>query len=256
VERAVRNISNADNSIQQLLWLEQTTDRNRLLQTADTLMRDVDEFYGRTPLKLLLGMSDPERLMATADNFYGTVQNFKDVLDRNDPEPQVIESYQYVEEYGQDFVRVFSGLRSQAARVVLREIEDGIASLRSELNLTGTVSQVDTQAMLSSAASLENLADLMDFEVRAWLNRDRQAFRNDALQASVTFSQRARRLHSMLYGQPTAQELERETLALASDWERIYQYLGRCQTANRAVLARLAGEIRQSIYDLTAPLQL
>jgi hypothetical protein len=256
VERAVRNISNADNSINQLLWLEQTADRTRLLQTATSLMRNVDEFYSRTPLKLLLGISDPQELMQTADSFYGTVENLKDVLDRNENEQQILESYQYVEEYGQDFSRVFSQLRSQAARVVLREIEDGIASLRSELNLSGTVNQVDTQQLLTAAASLDNLTELLDSEVRNWLDRDRQTFRNDALQASSAFAQRAQRLHRLLHGQPTPAELERETVALASEWERIYQYLGRCQTSNRANLARLAGEIRQAIYDLSAPLQL
>ena len=256
VERAVRNISNTDNAIHELLWLEQGTDRTRLLQIADTLMRDVDEFYGRTPLKLLLGLSNPEQLMATADNFYGTVQNLKDVLDRNENQQQMIEAYQYVEEYGQDFVRVFSQLRSQAARVVLREIEDGIASLRSELHLTGTVNEVDTSQLLRVAASMENLADLLDYEVRTWLNSDRQSFRSDALQASATFAQRAQRLHRMLYNQPTRQELEREAMGVAADWERIYQYLGRCQTPNRTTLARLAGEIRQAIYDVSAPLQL
>ena len=78
----------------------------------------------------------------------------------------MLECYRYVEEYGDDFVRAFEPLRSQAGRVILREIEDGILSLRNELNLAGTVTSIDTRAMLDTAAGLENLADHLDFDVR------------------------------------------------------------------------------------------
>ena len=256
VERQVRYLVDADNIVQQYLWLENKSDRNQLRQTAIALMRDVDEFYNRTPLKLLLNVSNVNEAMRTANDFYGTVQNFTDLLDRNQNEAQIIDAYQYVEEYGYSFIRTFEAMNSQAARIVLREIEDHIASLRSELNLAGTVSQIDYRKLLPVAASLENLSDHLDFDVQYWLNSDRQAFRNEALQASRTFSARTRRLHLMVKGQPTLQELQRETNALYDDWRKVYQYLSYCRTNDRTNLAQLASEIRQAIYDLSAPLQL
>ncbi len=256
VERQVRYLVDADNIVQQYLWLENKSDRNQLRQTAIALMRDVDEFYNRTPLKLLLNVSNVNEAMRTANDFYGTVQNFTDLLDRNQNEAQIIDAYQYVEEYGYSFIRTFEAMNSQAARIVLREIEDHIASLRSELNLAGTVSQIDYRKLLPVAASLENLSDHLDFDVQYWLNSDRQAFRNEALQASRTFSARTRRLHLMVQGQPTLQELQRETNALYDDWRKVYQYLSYCRTNDRTNLAQLASEIRQAIYDLSAPLQL
>lgn len=256
VERQVRYLVTSNNSVSQLLWLDHTSDRTQLQQTAMSLMRSVDEFYNRTPLKLLLNVSNLAQAMQTANDFYGTVQNFKDQLDQNQSDAQILESYKYVEEYGYTFTRTFERMNSQAARVVLREIEDGIASLRSELNLAGTVSGVDYRQLLPLAASLENLADQLDFDVRYWLNSDRQAFREEALQASKVFMTRTRRLHQMVQGQPTLQELQRETTALFEDWRKIYQYLGYCRTNDRANLAQLAAEIRQAIYDISAPLQL
>ena len=256
VERQVRYLADADNAIQQNLWLENKSDKTQLRQTTVALMRDVDEFYNRTPLKLLLNVSNVDRAMQTANDFYGTVQNFQDLIDRNQTDAQILESYQYVEEYGYAFIRTFEAMNSQAARVVLREIEDGIASLRSELNLAGTVSQVDYRQLLPIAASLENLADHLDFDVQYWLNSDRQAFRAEALQASKVFTARTRRLHLLVQGQPTIQELQRETTALYDDWRKIYQYLSYCRTNDRTNLAQLASEIRKAIYDLSAPLQL
>ncbi len=256
IERQIRYIVDANNSVHQLLWLEHTSNRPLLQQTATALMRSVDEFYNRTPLKLLLNVSNLSQAMQTANDFYGTVQNFKDQLDRNESDAMVLESYKDVEEYGYQFTRTFERLNSQAARVVLREIEDGIASLRSELNLAGTVSQVDYRRLLPLAASLENLADNMDFDIRIWLNSDRQSFREEALQASKVFMTRTRRLHQMLQGQPTLQELQRESSALYEDWRKVYQFLGYCRTSDRQNLASLAREINEGIYDVTAPLQL
>ncbi len=256
VERQVRYIVDANNSVQQLLWLEHTADRTLLTQTTVALMRSVDEFYNRLTLKLLLNVSNLPQSLQTANDFYGTVQNFKDQLDRKESTAVVLESYRSVEEYGYQFTRTFERLNSQAARIVLREIEDGISSLRSELNIAGTGSQVDYRRLQPLAASLENLADQLDFDVRIWLNSDRQSFREEALQASKVFMTRTRRLHQMLQGQPSAQDLQRETTALFEDWRKIYQFLGYCRTTDRTNLARLAQDIRQAIYDVSAPLQI
>ncbi len=256
VERQVRYVVDADNAVQQLLWLEHTSDREQLKQTAMALMRSVDEFYNRTPLKLLLNVKNLAEAMQTANDFYGTVQNFKDMIDRDQSQTDLLDSYQYVEEYGYTFTRTFERMNSQAARVVLQEIEAGIASLRSELNMTGSVSEVDYRELLPTAASLENLADHLDVEVRGWLNADRQPFRDEALQASRKFMTRTKRLNQMLQLQPSLQELRRETAALMEEWSGIYQHLSKCRTSDRASLAELAREIRSDIYDLTAPLEL
>ena len=129
-------------------------------------------------------------------------------------------------------------------------------ALRNELHLSGTVTSVDTAKMTPIAARLENLADHLDFDVQQWLYRDRQQFRGAALQASNKFRQRTQTIHRILASRPTATELNQHVSDLIEEWRGIYQYLGRCQTPNRSTLARLAGEIRQSIYDVSAPLQL
>ncbi len=256
IERQVRAIADANNMIQDLLWMETTADRTQLKQITSVLTRDVNEFYNRTNLTLLLSFKDRTSVLQVADDFYGTVQNFKDLLDRNESDAQLIEAYRSVEEYGNRFLQTFGRMNSSVARIVLGRIEDGIASLRGELNIAGTVTDIDTRDLLTYAASLENLAEQLDYEVRHWLNGDRQTFRNEALQASSAFMQRARKLHTLLQGRPTQQELTRETEALYNDFGKIYNYLGYCRTSDRSTLAQLAGDIKQSIFDLTAPLKL
>lgn len=256
VVRAVRRIVDADNLMHELLWIENTTSRPQLKQTADALIRDVDEFYNRTPLKLLLSFKNAAGTLQVADNFYGTIQNFKDVLDRNESDQQLMESYRYVEEYGTIFVRTFSTMKSQAAIVVLREIEDGIAALRAELNLGGTVSQVDTRQLTPIAASLDNLAYQLEYDVRNWLNTERPAYRAEVTAATAAFSKRTQRIHMMLDSEPTLQELQRETDSLYQEWKTVYEFLSRCRTADRVNLSQLATEIRIDLTDLNSSLQL
>lgn len=256
VERAVNRVVLADNSIHELLWLETATNRPQLKQTADALIRSVDDFYSRTPLKLLLSFNNAQNTLQVADNFYGTVQNLKDNLDRNESEETTIDSYKYVEEYGAMFIRTFSTMQSQQGLAVLRQIEDNMASLRSSLKLGGTVTQVDTQRLQPIASSLESLADQLDWDVRNWLSTERPAYRNEALQASATFMKRTQRLSKMMNTAPTLPELQKEADSLYAEWQAIYSFLSRCNTADRAYLSQAAREIRTDLTDLNSQLRL
>lgn len=256
IERSVRDILMADSTVNDLLWLEQETSNENLKQIATALTRDVDEFYNRVPLKLLLSFKDVGSILQTSDDFYGTVQNFLDCVKRKEDERSLLECYRYVEEYGADFVRAFEPLRSSAGRVVLREIEDGIVALRNELNIAGTVSTIDTRAMIPMAASLENLADHLHFDIRQWLESDRQSFRQQALEASSRFVKRSQRIHGMLQARPRAAELKKELSDLVEEWRTVSQYLGRCNSEHRDHLRVLYADIGQAIYKLRVPLQL
>ncbi len=256
VERALNRVVQADNSIHELLWLETTTNRAQLKQTADALIRNVDDFYSRTPLKLLLSFKNASSTLEIASDFYGTVQNFKDNLNRNESDEMIIDSYKYVEEYGAVFLRTFGTMQSQQGLVVLRQIEDSMVSLRSSLKLGGTVSQVDTRRLQPIASSLESLADQLDWDVRNWLNTERPAYRNEALQASATFMKRTQRLSKMMNAAPTLTALQKEADSLYQEWQAIYSYLSRCNTADRAYLSQEARDIRNDLTELNSELRL
>ncbi|MDA1230848.1 MAG: hypothetical protein O2856_08745 [Planctomycetota bacterium] len=256
VDRAVSRAVQADSDVHALLWLETSSDRTQLKQIADSLIRNVDEFYSRTPLKLLLSFKNAANTLAIADEFYGTILNLKDNVQRNESDEILIESYRYVEESGAKFARTFSTMQSQQGIVVLRQIEDGMASLRSALNLGGTVTQVDTRRLLPVTASLENLADQLDWDVRHWVNSERPTYRNEVLQASATFIQRTQRMGKMLNAAPTLTELQREADSLYVEWKAIYSYLSRCNTADRPYLSQAARDIIADLRELDSQLRL
>ena len=256
VQREIRDLADADSRMHDLLWLEKSANREHLRQLANTLIRDVDEFFNRTPLRLVVDLKNVDSILDQASEFYGTVQHFKDLVENKGSKTDLMQAYEYVEEYGEDFLRSFASLRSEQGRVVLKEIEDSIASLRAELHIGGTVSSVDTHTMVIMAARLENHADHLHSDVRRWLDRDRQSWRGDALQAMDRFIQRCQRIHRMLQSHPTRDEVKRETINLNNAWKTLNQYLTRCRTNDRAHIDSIRRDINSALYDLEAPFAL
>lgn len=255
VARTVTRLSSANYAVHELLWMENTTSRAELKQTADILIRDVDEFYRRTNMLLLLNFRNASQTLETASEFYGTVQNFRDNLERGESDAEIVESYRYVEEYGTRFVSAFRLAKSQAALVVLQEIEDGIAALRRELNLGGSAVAVDLVRLRPLAASLEDLADQMNQDVRQWLNSERPSYRNEASAAAGAFVKRTQNLHRLVDTEQRSQDLQKEVDALYNDWKAVYSYLERCNTADRSNLAWRARLINQALVDLDTQLR-
>lgn len=256
IERSVANVVLSDNRLHDLLWLEQQTSRENLRMIADSLSRDVDEFFNRVPLRLLLHFKNVASILQTADDFYGTVQNLQDCIERNESEQEIRDCYRHVEEYGLQFVRAFEPLRSSSGRVVLKEIEDGMLALRNELNIAGTVDSVDVRQLIQTAARLEVLADHLEIDVTQWLNYERPAYRQQAAQAADRFVAQAQRLHRSLQSRPTAAQLKREVDNLYVEFERIYEYLGRCRTEDRDHMKRVAYEIAAQLNKIRTPLNL
>jgi HPt (histidine-containing phosphotransfer) domain-containing protein len=255
IERTVTRLSSANYAVHELLWMENTTSRAELKQTADILIHDVDEFYKRTSLLLLLNFRNAGQTMEVASEFYGTVQNFRDNLERSESDAQIVESYRYVEEYGAKFISTFRQMKSQAAIVVLQEIEEGIAALRRELNLGGSSAAVDLVRLRPIAASLEDLADQMNVDVRQWLNSERPTFRNEASTVTQAFVRRTQNLHKLVDAEQRSQDLQSEVDALYNDWKQVYSYLERCRTADRSNLAWRARLINEALVDLDTQLR-
>ena len=256
IQRGVRNIVDADSRIHNLLWLEKSTNREHLQELANSLIRSVDDFFNRTPLKLVVHLKSVDSILDKADDFYGTVQHFKQSIDDEEDDATLLENYAYVEEYGTDFVGSFVQMPSSAAQAVLEEIESAIGSLRAELNISGTVASFHTQKLVTIAASLESLADHLEFDVTNWLERDQASYQADATKAMDKFVLRCRRMHRLLQSRPTLSELRAESTDLNSAWTGLYAYLIRCPSSDRAHMIDAAQDINSTLYELERPLQL
>jgi len=255
VERGLRRISSTDKTLHELLWVAHTAERGDLLDLTTTLMRNVDEFFSRTPLKLVLRLDDANHAINTADEFYGVCQNFVDCVERNETDEELRQCYSYVEEAAESFQQTFRLLRSNAAQIALHEIEDGVIALRNQTHYSS--SGYDRRRAVELAASLENLADHLQVDVREWLGRKREPFRDEALRETSRFADRAHRLHAALSYRTPRQQIAAEAHDLFETWRTLYyEYLRKCDTDERSHLASLAFSITSDLTDLRTQLDM
>ena len=252
IERSVRRIRTVDNRLHDLLWLDQKVDDQQLLHVTSVLTKDVDEFFTRTPLKLLINLPNGYEVIPVADEFYGVLQNFADVVTRGESFESMVDAYQYVDESGEQFVRTFSQINSRSALSVLNEIERSLESLRTSLKLQDSK---DLSGAIDLAATLEIQADRLDIDTNNWLNHKRESFRTEALKATAGFAQATHQLHEGLVNGADVEQLRRETSDLFSRWRTVYSYISRCDTEDRPILARQAAKITPGLVELRTLLE-
>ena len=103
-------------------------DRIQLLQCVDKLLKDLNEFQDRTPLKLLVEFKDKSVLQST-DDFKSAVSSLRDQVELNAPREKLNDCFASVSQHGGAFVLALSNVKSESAKAVLNEIADDIISL-------------------------------------------------------------------------------------------------------------------------------
>ncbi|MCA9118252.1 MAG: hypothetical protein KDA79_24440, partial [Planctomycetaceae bacterium] len=253
LERSVRRIRHADEEIHELLWIPRKMDSEQLVHLTNLLKSDVDEFFSRAPLKLLIGLPRANEALPTADQFYGVCEHFIDSVNRNESMDSLVDAYRYIDSAWITFHDVFRPLQSPAAQRVLAEIEHSVNSLRDSMQVTDT--SFDRRQLLERAAALENLAEHMDLDTRMWLSRDPVSFRNECLQESAAFQRTAADFHRVASDRnTTVAQLQLASDRLYENWRRLYRYVSRCNTDDRAHLARLASQITPTLVEIRTQL--
>ncbi len=252
IERSVRRVNEVDSSIHELLWLPHRMDREKLLYLSSVLKRDVDDFFVRAPLKLMIELPNNDQVLAIADEFYGVCENFTDVVKRGEDVQQMVDAYRYIEDSWRSFSSIFRPLKSQAAQQVLAEIGLNIVSLGQSLQVQGGGYDggYNTRDALSIAASLDNLSRHLDNDIGQWLSIRTVNYRDYALQDSSRFRQRCQRIHELLARGSDQRSLGLEADELAKDWKRVYEHIERCTTSDKIHLQRQASQISPQVVEL------
>jgi hypothetical protein len=105
-----------------------TLNRSELLPTIDAILLDIEELQNRTPLKLLLQFKD-EPLLQISDDFYKSVRSLRDDVKGKQPTAKVKAAFSSAKYNCKPVVSKFSRFKSQGMTNVLREIEEGFATL-------------------------------------------------------------------------------------------------------------------------------
>jgi hypothetical protein len=251
VERNVRRIGQTDTAIHELLRLPKDINKQELLHLTNTLMKDVDEFYLRAPLKLLISLPNRDKVLPACDQFYGNCERFAESVTRGSNRNELLDSYRHIDDSWLAFENAFRDMRSRKAHRVLKDIERGVDSLRAAMEIQDGYNDNNIAEM---AADIEGLSEHIDEDLRRWFNRQRVSFKNEALQASRDFTAAARDFHSAVVSGSRPEDLGQHVDLLYSDWQRLHKYIRRCKTEDRQHLLSVSAQITPVVVELRTTL--
>jgi hypothetical protein len=248
IERSLRRVSASASQIHQLLLLPQKMDKTQFVFLATALKKDIDEFFERTPLILVMQLPKSKQALATADQFYSVCARFVEVVNRGPDESEILDSFRKIEQAERAFNDVYGEVDSDRAVAVLNRISQTVNSLRSSLQIQGD--DFDSQTASEIAASIQNFTEQLESTTKHWLEQDRQPFVRDCLREVADLSERAAHLHDDLLDGRSQTELKTEMTDLYETWRRVYGYLINCNTQDRPTLGRLSSSLTPAMVEL------
>ena len=135
LERTVFRISQSNREIGEFLRMPAQNDTTNAGYMMEALKRDVDEYFTRAPLRLVMDLPDARTALATAGEFYGLCEQFVQEANNNASQTELAESFRNVSQAWRSFNHTFRPMQSEPARRVLNRIEEGMGSLAQALQL-------------------------------------------------------------------------------------------------------------------------
>ncbi|QDT94385.1 hypothetical protein Pan161_60810 [Gimesia algae] len=248
LSRGIQRVVQQDRSIQELLWLPQDgANMQEIAHLTEALKRDVDEFYRRATLRLLISLP-PANYIATSDEFYGTVENLIDTVNHNESTNNLITSFSYIEQSWKDFSAMFHTVESPAALQLLDKVDNSINTLRISLRIEQPSESIDLAKLI---VALETQSTQLSVIAEQWLATESPSFRQSTQNSIRDFSNTAHELHRLILMQPASTALVRsKSSELFESWFQVHDKISRCETREKYQLQETAVRITQMLMDL------
>jgi len=254
LERSVMRINRTNREINQLLRSPQQSDASNLTYVVEGLKRDIDEYFTRAPLKLVMELPESRGALPTAGAFYGTCEQFlQDAAVANVSQADLAESFHNVSDAWRAFEHTFRPMNSEPARRVLNRIEEGINSIADALQVNDQ--QFDRRRISEAAYSLLAAADNINRDTQVWIDRDQNA-PEAAADETAKFVSHCQRFSDAVTGSVTVDQLRQEIINLYEHYKRVYGYISQCRGRERPSLGENANRAKTALVDLRTMLEI
>jgi hypothetical protein len=254
LERTVFRISQSNREIADCLRMPAQNDTTNAAYMMEALKRDVDEYFTRAPLRLVMELPDAKTALATAGEFYGLCEQFVQDANANGSQTELAESFRNVSQAWRSFNYTFRPMNSEPARRVLNRIEEAMGSLAAALQLYDQ--QFDSRHISEVAYALSAAADNIARDTQVWLERDRADFADDALRDTQSFVKHCQRFSDAVTGGATIDQLRPEIVSLYEHYKRVYGFISQCRGRERGRLAENAKRAKNALVDLRTQLEI
>ena len=252
IDRDIRRVAASLAEVHQLLLLPKQVDQTQYAYLAKSLKKDIDEFFERTPLILVMHLPNAKQALPVADQFYGACARFVETVNHSQDQGEILDSFRQIELAERAFNDVYREIDSDRAAAVLSRIVQTTNSLRTSLQVQRD--DFDGQSADDLAASIQNFTDQIATISKRWLDQDNQPFANECLQETADLADAAARLHDQIIEGRRPPELGDAMTEVYERWRRVYGYIVKCQTEDRPALGRLATALTPAVVDLRAML--
>jgi hypothetical protein len=254
LERTVFRVSQSNREIAEFLRLPAQTDTNNVAYIMDSLKRDVDEYFTRAPLRLVMELPDAQTALPTAGEFYGLCEQFAQEASNNASQAELAEAFHNVSQSWRTFNHTFRPMNSEPARRVLNRIEESMGSLAESLQLYDQ--QFDGRRISELAYALSAASDNISRDTQIWLEHERPDFSDDALRATQSFVQHCQRFSDAVTNGATVEQLRPEIVSLYEHYKRVYGFISQCNGRERSRLAENARRAKAALVDLRTQLEI
>ncbi len=248
LSRGIQRVVQQDRSIQELLWLPQDgANLEEIAHLTEALKRDVDEFYRRATLRLLISLP-PANYISTSDEFYGTVENLIDTVNHNESSNELITSFTYIDDSWKDFSALFHSVESPAALQLLDKVDSSINALRVSLRVEEPSENLDLAKLV---VALETQTSQLSIIAEQWLATESPSVRRSTQNAIRDFSTIAHELHRLVIMKPSSRSLiSAKTSELFESWFTVHEKISRCDSREKYQIQETAVRITQMLMDV------
>lgn len=248
IERSVYRIASTTSDVHQLLLLPQKADASQFLFLAKALKKDLDQFFERTPLVLVISLPHSKEALPVAEKLHKACDKFIEAVEHGHQPEEIYKSFQAVEQAQRAFTDVYRDIDSDRAIAVLNRMNQDINSIRSSLQIPRD--EFDDRSIEELAGAIQNYTEKIAIVSRRWLDRDEQPNADEWLQEANDLARSAEHLHDEIANGARLSDLKEEMSDLYERCRRVYSHLAKCRTEERQTLVRISSNLTPAITEL------
>jgi len=233
IQRNVTRINDANNRVQELLWMSPAIDGNEILYLARVLRSNVNQFSDGVTLTQLLAIPDVSLIIPAAQEFYGLTSAFEEsVISKTDLQ-ELIRDYRKLESAWNTVETHVVSLNSPDIANQLAGIDNSLSELRAAMGMRPAI---DYQQTVELVNELDYNSNELRYDLRRNVgqspNYTRQ-FRDGAVNAAQQFQRSTHALYDSVVGRQGEEPIRQQFANLEEDWNSLRGFISQINPRDR-----------------------